>query len=351
MSLAIAPTIHSCPDLRGVRSYFLQNPETLVSTVVSGSLVLGAVIGGVCFGPVGAIAGVAISASVAAASLALVAACFHSRPSQEIRFLAKLGEDPLLSDEVKASIGKIKDLVASCPVYLKQSFDLHELCRQINFVSSSMSLATLNLQKRWLDFLQRTEGRRVYYPDGSEHFIETSMARRITRGERISYTVEMLDPKSPEFDAQAEEILRLDEECHARDRHYTLAGLKGQLCDRNAFCYLAKDASTGRVLGALWGKLEVAPERGLFLRIHSVGRKASAARLGVAENLFKEFDAYQRRRGCKASLEVRESNEAAIRLYQKWGFVRTGIMEDYYCYPKENAYIMQRSGYAATRAA
>lgn len=41
-------------------------------------------------------------------------------------------------------------------------------------------------------------------------------------------------------------------------------------------------------------------------------------------------------------LEVRVSNEPAVRLYQKHGFVSAGIRKDFYEQPKEDAWIMVR---------
>lgn len=41
-------------------------------------------------------------------------------------------------------------------------------------------------------------------------------------------------------------------------------------------------------------------------------------------------------------LEVRVSNQPAVRLYQKHGFVTAGIRPDFYELPKENAWIMVR---------
>ena len=42
------------------------------------------------------------------------------------------------------------------------------------------------------------------------------------------------------------------------------------------------------------------------------------------------------------TLEVRASNEAAIALYVKHGFVQAGVRKNYYQDPKEDALIMTR---------
>jgi ribosomal-protein-alanine N-acetyltransferase len=44
----------------------------------------------------------------------------------------------------------------------------------------------------------------------------------------------------------------------------------------------------------------------------------------------------------KLSLEVRVSNEAAIKLYEKFGFQKVGTRPNFYREPRENAHIMTR---------
>lgn len=61
---------------------------------------------------------------------------------------------------------------------------------------------------------------------------------------------------------------------------------------------------------------------------------------GVASLLIGELICkLQKRDCCMATLEVRESNISARRLYEKFGFINLGIRKDFYSLPKENACI------------
>ena len=54
-----------------------------------------------------------------------------------------------------------------------------------------------------------------------------------------------------------------------------------------------------------------------------------------------------RRQGiAKKLLEVRDSNEAAIRLYEGFGFLQVGKRPNYYFHPKEDARILRKDGLA-----
>ena len=66
-------------------------------------------------------------------------------------------------------------------------------------------------------------------------------------------------------------------------------------------------------------------------------------RQGVAENLVNLLVAALAERGnYNLALEVRESNQAAISLYQKLGFTQVGFRPGYYRNPKEGALILRK---------
>ena len=64
---------------------------------------------------------------------------------------------------------------------------------------------------------------------------------------------------------------------------------------------------------------------------------------GVATALIVELTQQLRMRGSKGlMLEVRESNSAAISLYDKHGFLQVGCRRNYYRNPRENALILRK---------
>lgn len=66
-------------------------------------------------------------------------------------------------------------------------------------------------------------------------------------------------------------------------------------------------------------------------------------RRGVAEALVENLSDALRQRESKAlTLEVRVSNDPAIRLYEKLGFAQVGKRPNYYRNPKEDALILRK---------
>ncbi len=86
-----------------------------------------------------------------------------------------------------------------------------------------------------------------------------------------------------------------------------------------------------RVLGDEW-------------EIENVAVAAPAQRRGLGSQLVRELLAKARIRSARSVfLEVRESNQAAQRLYVKWGFVPEGRRKSYYADPPEDALLFRYS--------
>ena len=63
---------------------------------------------------------------------------------------------------------------------------------------------------------------------------------------------------------------------------------------------------------------------------------------GIGESMLREVIEKEREAGTeRIVLEVRKSNFAAIRMYEKAGFVQLGIRRSFYEFPTEDAVIMQ----------
>jgi len=66
-------------------------------------------------------------------------------------------------------------------------------------------------------------------------------------------------------------------------------------------------------------------------------------RRGIAESLIESLVRELKNRGSHAlMLEVRDSNEPAISLYEKLGFRQVGLRKNYYHNPKEHARILRK---------
>ena len=92
----------------------------------------------------------------------------------------------------------------------------------------------------------------------------------------------------------------------------------------------------GKILGycGLWQSFEEG-------QISNMAVAKEVRNRGVGRKMLEGLLAFGKEAGMKAfTLEVRESNLAAIHLYESLGFVRAGIRKDFYVKPKENAVIM-----------
>lgn len=102
--------------------------------------------------------------------------------------------------------------------------------------------------------------------------------------------------------------------------------------------YLAAENEQGKVLG--YAGLQVIAGEGY---INNVAVLPGFRRCHVASQLLEVFLRFaQAHQLAFLTLEVRAGNDAAIALYQKYGFVEVGRRRNYYEKPKEDAIIMTR---------
>ena len=77
------------------------------------------------------------------------------------------------------------------------------------------------------------------------------------------------------------------------------------------------------------------------LQILTVAVDAHARRKGFARTLMGALDKYSAENAIfSISLEVRESNTAAISLYESCGYKIAGVRKNFYRFPTENALVM-----------
>lgn len=99
---------------------------------------------------------------------------------------------------------------------------------------------------------------------------------------------------------------------------------------------VAVEEGTGRVVGYLiyW---KIVDE----VQVNNIAVRPDARRRGVAEAIFRDVIAKLRAEGARLiSLEVRISNAAARRLYEKLGFEAWGIRKGYYSNPEEDGLVL-----------
>ena len=94
----------------------------------------------------------------------------------------------------------------------------------------------------------------------------------------------------------------------------------------------------GKVIGYVG--MEVIVDEGY---IFNVAVSADYRRRGVGYALVRELVTYSMKNSlCFITLEVRESNSAAISLYSKFGFIKAGERKNYYSDPTEAAVLMTK---------
>ena len=108
------------------------------------------------------------------------------------------------------------------------------------------------------------------------------------------------------------------------------------LCADKNVAFVAKDVNSGKVV-AYGGMLSVVDEG----QITNVSTHPDFRRRGLGLKIVSALIDYARNNGLVSiSLEVRQSNFAAIELYKRLGFVEAGIRKNFYASPVEDGIVM-----------
>lgn len=130
------------------------------------------------------------------------------------------------------------------------------------------------------------------------------------------------------------DVAAIERECFSQPWSEDM--LAEELYNDNA-SFIVAVADDGTVLG--YAGLTVVLDEGY---INNVAVRSQYRRMGVADALLGTFIHFAEDHLAFLTLEVRASNDKAISLYTKNGFVQEGRRKDYYKDPKEDAIIMTR---------
>lgn len=130
------------------------------------------------------------------------------------------------------------------------------------------------------------------------------------------------------------DVAAIERECFSQPWSEDM--LAEELYNDNA-SFIVAVADDGTVLG--YAGLTVVLDEGY---INNVAVRSQYRRMGVADALLGTFIRFAEEHLAFLTLEVRASNDKAISLYTKNGFVQEGRRKDYYKDPKEDAIIMTR---------
>ena len=129
------------------------------------------------------------------------------------------------------------------------------------------------------------------------------------------------------------QIAELETQCFSCP--WTAAQLRSQLKDEHHEFIAAVDEND-TVLGYV-GMMYVLDEG----YISNVAVAEEKRRQGIGDALLDALLAFAKEKKLSfVTLEVRESNDAAVALYTKHGFKRVGLRKNYYEKPRENAILM-----------
>lgn len=134
--------------------------------------------------------------------------------------------------------------------------------------------------------------------------------------------------------AHIDGVCKIEEACFSHP--WSRQSVESELANENSVFIVAVEGE--KVIGYI-GMSVVIDEGYIF----NVAVNADFRRKGVGTALINELVTYGKKNNlCFITLEVRESNQAAISLYSDFGFIKVGERKNYYSDPAENAILMTK---------
>lgn len=131
-----------------------------------------------------------------------------------------------------------------------------------------------------------------------------------------------------------DEVSKIEEAAYG-EHHWSKDSFYNELSNKLAYYYIAK-SSENKILGYA-GSWQIIDEA----HITTIAVSPEFHRRKIGEALLKKtIDKCYENKIKYITLEVRESNVAAIKLYEKYGFKSLGVRKGYYQNNNENALIM-----------
>ncbi|MBR5112608.1 MAG: ribosomal protein S18-alanine N-acetyltransferase [Clostridia bacterium] len=133
----------------------------------------------------------------------------------------------------------------------------------------------------------------------------------------------------PMLPSDAESVENIEKECFTSPWKYEDILYHASNCNSHFLVAVIDDKTAGYI-----GVIETAGEA----YITNIAVLPSFRRRGIAKALLTAAVDGAKKRDCEfITLEVRESNSAAISLYEGAGFVKAGVRKNFYSNPPENA--------------
>jgi ribosomal protein S18 acetylase RimI-like enzyme len=275
---------------------------------------------------------------------------------------------------MKDAIAKLKPLFAQAVPTLWQNYELHALHDKLTLITDGMRKETAPIQQIWKCFLERIQdpqvGLKLHMPDGAIHSLSSATELKRLEGKELCHAVRYLHPTDPDFAEMIDKIVAIEKDAFGRYGTFTAERLKEpnkyhffiatslaappssvwlqmrESLKEESPAYYATTASFAHASDDLLGFAyleEIAqPDGSKTLYFTGIARHPAAARLDIGRDLLESVFCYPGFQHRAFSLQVRESNIQARKLYERFGFIYGPREPNYYAEPTEDALNMFR---------